>query len=100
MEGQVAKVCRPILGDPSLVPRRIAQAATRLMHFFGDRNFAGIDHRDFGRYLQAATCDPRADRWSLGGVSELACYDISARIPPPLGDATGVWDFVKTDDVG
>jgi len=76
MKGQVAKVCQTILGDPSLVPQRVAQAATRLMRSFGDRDFGGIDQPDFDRYLEAATCGPRADNWKLDGASETACYDI------------------------
>jgi hypothetical protein len=76
MKRQVTEGCGAILGNPSLVPQRVAQAATRLMHSFGERDFAGIDHRDFDRYLEAATCGPRAHNWKLGGASEIACYDI------------------------
>jgi hypothetical protein len=75
--GQVAKVCQNILSMPSLVPQRVAQAATRLMHSFGARDFGSIDHRDFDQYLKAATRGPRADSWKFDGASEIACYDIN-----------------------
>lgn len=76
MKGQVAEVCRIILDDPSLVPARVAEAATRLSKSFGDRDFSRIRHRDFDRYLEAATAAPQSDCWKFGGSSEIACYDI------------------------
>jgi hypothetical protein len=51
-------------------PARVARAATRLMHSFGDRDFGGIGHRDFDKYLEAATCGPRSGTWRLGGRRE------------------------------
>jgi hypothetical protein len=82
MNGQVAEVCRTVLDNPLLVPPRAAEAAARLIHSFGDRDFGRIRHRDFDRYLEAATAGPRSDTWKFGGSSEQACYDI--HIPATL----------------
>jgi hypothetical protein len=76
MKGQVANVCQTILDDPSLVPERVVEAATRHMRSFGDRDFARIRHHDLDRYLEAATVDPRSDTWKFGSPGEVACYDI------------------------
>jgi hypothetical protein len=76
MKGQAAEACQIIINDPSLVPARVVEAATRLMHSFGDRDFGRIRHRDFDRYLEVATAGPRSQSWTFGSPSEVACYDI------------------------
>lgn len=95
---RVDRACGQVIGNPTIFPERVREAASRLKSFFGERGFGSIGRHDFRAYVEkSAEWRPGTDNRPISSPAERASYDIHI-----LGTIAGfageiaLWELIQT----